>query len=145
MLITRKQAGDTIIEVLLSMAVMGLVIGVSYATATKAMHTGQYAHEYSQAVELAQAQLEKVRYIASDPAVLAAHNVFTTGSAYYIDDSMNIVAPPTNVNNLFRVELRYSNAASAPDTFTAHVTWDRESGAKALKGQVSIAYRVHRP
>lgn len=56
-----NQTGDTIIEVLLSMAIVGMVIGLSFAAANKSIKTGRAAQEQTEALALAQAQIERIK------------------------------------------------------------------------------------
>ncbi len=56
-----KQAGDTIVEVLIALAVISLTIAVSYATAQRALRTGQRAHEQTEALKIAESQIEALK------------------------------------------------------------------------------------
>ena len=141
MLNSRQQAGDTIIEVMLSLAIVGMVIGVSFATASRALRTGRFAQEQSQAVQLAQGQLEKVKYVAGDPTKPAYAALFSAPGTFCLDDTLARLGSCTNVSNLYTVQVTYGGAPS--DTFTARVTWAREETG-AAPGEVSIAYRVHK-
>lgn len=59
-----KQAGDTIIEVLLAMTVIGMVLGASFGIANRSTNLGQDAQERTEALKLAESQIElfKVAY-----------------------------------------------------------------------------------
>src|SRR5271170_6288790 len=61
----RQQAGDTIVEVLVVLAVLGLAISISYATANRSILDARQAQENSQATEYVQAQIENLRAYAS--------------------------------------------------------------------------------
>ena len=56
--ITSKQAGDTIIEVLLAMSVIGMVLGVAFGIANRSVRIGQEAQERTEALKIAESQLE---------------------------------------------------------------------------------------
>jgi prepilin-type N-terminal cleavage/methylation domain-containing protein len=65
------QAGDTIVEVMVVLAVLGLAIGISYATANRSLLNARQAQENSQATTAAQSQVEQLVSIgcaSSDPA-----------------------------------------------------------------------------
>ena len=64
---TNKQRGDTIIEVLLAMAVLGMVLGTSFGIVNRSLATGRDAQERSEATKLAESQLEKLKTASSDP------------------------------------------------------------------------------
>ncbi len=55
------QAGDTIIEVLLAMAVVSAIIGGGYASARSSLNTTLQSRERDQAVTLTQSQAELLR------------------------------------------------------------------------------------
>gem|GEM_PF-750790 len=62
-----RQRGDTIIEVLLAMAVLGMVLGTSFGIVNRSLATGRDAQERSEATKLAESQLEKLKTASSDP------------------------------------------------------------------------------
>jgi prepilin-type N-terminal cleavage/methylation domain-containing protein len=53
-----KQRGDTIVEVMIVLAVLGLAIGISYSTANRSLLNTRQAQEHSQATEYAQSEVE---------------------------------------------------------------------------------------
>jgi prepilin-type N-terminal cleavage/methylation domain-containing protein len=53
-----KQSGDTIIEVLLAMSVIGLVLGAAFGIANRSVQIGQDAQERTEALKIAESQLE---------------------------------------------------------------------------------------
>jgi type II secretory pathway pseudopilin PulG len=65
------QAGDTIVEVMIVLSVLGLAIGISYATANRSLLNARQAQENSQATAAAQSQVEQLVSIgcaSGDPA-----------------------------------------------------------------------------
>ncbi len=56
----RNQRGDTIIEVMIVLAVLGLAIGIAYSTANRSLLNARQAQENSQATAAAQAQVEQL-------------------------------------------------------------------------------------
>jgi type II secretory pathway pseudopilin PulG len=59
--------GDTIVEVLIAMAVLGLVLTSAFAISNRSYATGISARERSEALEIAESQLELLR-VASNSA-----------------------------------------------------------------------------
>ncbi len=57
---TDTQRGDTIIEVMIVLAVLGLAIGIAYSTANRSLLNARQAQENSQATAAAQAQVEQL-------------------------------------------------------------------------------------
>lgn len=56
-----SQAGDTIVEVLIAISVVSLVLVAAYQTTRYNTRTGQDTQEHSQALKLAEAQVEYLR------------------------------------------------------------------------------------
>lgn len=145
----RLQRGDTLIEVMLATAMIGMVIGASYASASRALRTGRFAQEQTEALKVAESQVEKLKYIASlglsaDPAT---QNIFDTSAGnttFCIDDSFHRQSPGNavcqDISGLYKQSITYSGAPT--DTFTVEVTWTQIGSSN--KGSVKIAYRLHK-
>ena len=58
----KPQQGDTLIEVLLSIAIISLVLAVSYAISTRALQQGVQAREHTEAMYLLQGQVETLKF-----------------------------------------------------------------------------------
>lgn len=87
-----KQRGDTIVEVLLAMAVIGMVLGVAYGIANRSVAIGRSAQERSEALKFAESQLELIKvYIAEQdlssdtPTEVLATALDLTGDASTVD------------------------------------------------------------
>ncbi len=63
-----NQKGDTIVEVLIAMAVASLVLGSAYAVANHSMKNSRQAQEHSEALQIAQKQLEAIVSAVTDDA-----------------------------------------------------------------------------
>ena len=152
-----NQTGDTIIEVLISIAIVGMVIGLSFGTANKSIKTGRAAQEQTEALALAQAQIERIKVQA---ATTATWKTMVT-SAFVANFCLmpNVAAGTFNIvnsapaastcrkigaGNLYDVSISYAAgvAGGATDTFTAKTTW---TNVKNVASSESIAYRVHAP
>lgn len=57
-----KQKGDTLVEVLISIAIVGGVLMGAYALASRSLQSGISAAEHSEAIQLAQGQVERLKY-----------------------------------------------------------------------------------
>lgn len=85
MKILKQQAGDTIIEVLVVLAVLGLAIGISYATATRSLMAARQAQETSGAVEQLRAEIE---------ALHSMYKVDTSQFATIANEYHCVMGPP---------------------------------------------------
>jgi prepilin-type N-terminal cleavage/methylation domain-containing protein len=153
MWIGQKQRGDTLVEVLLAMSVIGMVIGGAYAIAGRNLRTGRVAREQSQALQLAEAQIEKIKHLTStnDPNILNStppNNTFCiSGSGLPVKILANSGAAYTSgctgILGLYTILVTYtgqSPAGSNNDFFDVKVTWVREGVTE--QGQVRLRYKV---
>jgi prepilin-type N-terminal cleavage/methylation domain-containing protein len=73
------QRGDTIVEVMVVLAVLGLALGVSYATANASLNNSRQAEESAQATAHVQSEIESLRY-------LGPSGTTTTTDVHYHDN-----------------------------------------------------------
>ena len=147
-----KQRGDTLVEVLLAMSVIGLILGSSYAIANRSLATGRNAQEQTEAVKLAESQLEFLKaYIDEDPSGVPAYSGFAgfrdASTAFCVIPDTNTLAEGTdcaadvNGTTLYNLFLVYSEptASGGPEHFQSIVTWDRLNSTE--DGEVRLLYR----
>lgn len=134
-----RNRGDTIIEVMIVLAVLGLAIGIAYATANRSLLNARQAQENAQATALAQSQVEALRPLADS----TTQNIFQSGP-YCISQN-----PPYTVqtgSNCSRGTIPYTIAitytSSPTDTFTVKVNWPGVMGEG--DDTVTLVYRLHR-
>ncbi|MET1033162.1 MAG: type II secretion system protein [Candidatus Saccharimonadales bacterium] len=61
---TLAERGDTVVEVLISIAVVSLVLGGAFVTANRSLQGTRDAQERQNALKMAEAQVEKIKYTA---------------------------------------------------------------------------------
>ncbi|MGH7237779.1 MAG: type IV pilus modification PilV family protein, partial [Candidatus Saccharimonadales bacterium] len=88
----RTQSGDTIVEVLISIAILGTVLAGAYVTSNRSLLAERTAQEHSQALTLAESQVESL--IGATPPIVftPAQHCFDTndapsGSCYFPNNS----------------------------------------------------------
>jgi type II secretory pathway pseudopilin PulG len=145
-----KQRGDTLVEVLLALAIISVTLGSSYALANKSQQAGRYAQERTEAQKIAETQLEKLKTLAPD----STKNIFDATKAFCLDTTLNrkdfSTMPPDSVDtddfSTYPAECKsgfYNYAIKnlgAGDQFRVTVRWDRIGGGK---DEVSMQYRAH--
>jgi len=163
MSIKHSQRGDTIVEVLMVVLVLGVVLSSTYAIAVRTLQSIQLQQERTYALKLAEGQLERLKAAAiSDPTVLSGSSGFCLKDNLTKQDLngsptvwMNF--EPTPTNNY----VNYKNAGCIKDPangdcsgfcyhygirplgsngYLATVRWDGPSGRRQ---QVEIAYRIY--
>lgn len=149
----RRQAGDTIVEVMIVLAVLGMAIGISYATANRSLLNARQAQEASLATELVQAQVEGLQTLAHGGTIY-------TDSTFCIIDSgsgpaVHVIAANDTACNLgeanrYAITINWNGATPAAgsstpgsDTFTVKATWDDVEGQG--KDTATISYRLPQP
>jgi type II secretory pathway pseudopilin PulG len=123
--------GDTIIEVIVVLAVLGLAVSISYATANRSLLDARQSQETSQAAELVQSQLEVLRTLS---AAGNPQNIYQPGLPYCMAASViyrwsNANTPDpncTNINNLYTVSIQAPPPIGG--TFTITASWDDVEG-----------------
>jgi type II secretory pathway pseudopilin PulG len=148
-----NSVGDTIVEVMVVLAVLGLAVGISFATANRSLLATRAAQENSQATSYLQSQIEELRYLAPTDS---GQNVFLQGQYFCVNTGTNTVVtgfsggynqtslasyanyPAGCVKSFYHLAIAYSTAG---DTFTLTAYWDDVQG----QGQdtATLNYRVH--
>jgi len=136
-----QQSGDTIVEVLVVLAVLGLALSISFATAQRSLLGARQAQEHTEALEIAQAQLEDLQSLADNDII------YGQPSDFCVTDPTGptvATADPTSGTDPCLQGSFYHIAISPPDsdTFTVSVTWDAVTGHGT--DNVSLVYRLHK-
>lgn len=136
----RWQAGDTIVEVMIVLAVLGSAISLSYATANRSLRNARQAQDNSYATQLAQAQIEHLRANANIEPGIPGSNYIYNNELFCFDSSGAIkkfaasATPAQRIDNSiypsecvfansqdFRVSVDYT---SSTGSFEVKVMWD---------------------
>jgi prepilin-type N-terminal cleavage/methylation domain-containing protein len=149
-----RQRGDTIVEVMIVLAVLGLAISISYATANRSLLNARQAQENSEATRLAQSQAELLRSQDGNDSIYVAGNnpyCMNGSSVAMISDetALDTTSYPAACRSgdlPYYVYVQYAADPSNPTpggTFTVHVLWDDILG----QGQdsVTLTYRLQKP
>lgn len=156
--LANMQAGDTIVEVLISMAVVALALGTGYAVSTRSFHSGLDASERSEALAHAQGQIELLKDAASTP--LTINNIKTQtdvvsnppGSGrtpFCIPDNPSVSNPQVGVltsgsncvsfdNTPYQIDIQYDSITQVFDIATS---WDAIGGAGS-KSYLNLYYKT---
>lgn len=114
--------GDTIVEVLIAMAVVGVILGGAYVTVQKSFNQTRDAQEHGEALNLAQSQTEQLIKAAGNPAGRQAL-VDQTKAFCFANDGTGI----SSTNNITATNITPTNpqnntlVPAANDPFTQYV------------------------
>jgi prepilin-type N-terminal cleavage/methylation domain-containing protein len=146
---TLHQRGDTIVEVLIAITIVGLILGGAYVTSHNSLSATQDAQEHANALQLAQGQIELLR-----SGALSNSQVFTTPVPFCITPSGTIKTTvlTCTVNssgavgsvlaaNIYKVQvISRTGSGTGPYTFTTQSTWP---GLQNKTDQVQLVYRLY--
>lgn len=161
------QRGDTIIEVLIAITLVSGVIGLSYASASRSSNIGQNSQERSEALQLAQSQIELLRNYAPNFSVSGSDIFDPSIASFCINPSSPLPVvrqsaipqdPSSDDYSAYNsnyctsgadkryhtsVVYRQDDASNNKGTFTIRVRWDRIGGS-TQKQEVMLVYRLHK-
>jgi type II secretory pathway pseudopilin PulG len=140
--------GDTIVEVMVVLAVLAMALSVSYATADRSLLNIRQAQENQQATELAQGQVEELRTLTSPSSPV---NIFTAGS-YCLSTTAPYSKLPSCgfnyggqstplVSALYTLNVSYTAISATGGTFTVTVTWPDVQGQGT--DSIQLVYRLY--
>jgi type II secretory pathway pseudopilin PulG len=156
--------GDTIIEVMVVLVLIGFALSIAYATASESIIETRQAEENAQATTYVASQIEELRLAAeqdtndqNSPNYSNANNVFAAQKPFCLDPTLTISNPNppssncTDNNSLFSVviyncDLLGNNSECATttpltDTFIVYATWPDVAGDGT--DSVTQVYRGH--
>lgn len=151
------QRGDTIVEVLIAIAVISSVLGTAYAITNRSVQTNQSSAERSVATKVAESQLELLKSFTK-----AGNNVASNRFCMYIDTAtgqlslQTIPTAPPHPDNCFRDsnanlsvlgDKRYQVAIDRDvngtvSLFSVNVNWDGPTGQADSLSMVYKAYQL---
>lgn len=133
--------GDTIIEVMIVLAVLGLAIGIAYATANRSLLGARQAQENTQATEIIQAQAEYLRSMAANPSSSADY-IYRAGT-FCIGSNGHVTTSSCNLGEASRYTISVTWSSNPTDKFTIKATWADITGHG--NDTDTLVYRVHQP
>lgn len=150
--LSKNSFGDTIVEVLIAITVLSMVLGSAYVLANRSLARVREAQEHSEALKLAEAQLEQLKQLADnsgqdvngDSIFDASTNNFCTTYITSPDPGYDIVpnsnaACRANSGVEYRISTRHTSSGRT-HTYLVNVTWDSLGGGSGNK--VSLAYNL---
>jgi type II secretory pathway pseudopilin PulG len=138
-----REQGDTIVEVLIVIAIISLVLGGAYASARRSFITTQQTQERGEAIKFTEQQLELLKVASDDPD----SGLFgAAGSTSFCLSPAGAVTPPCTVGIGGRYAITIDRTNTLVDgqqhyTFRARTSWLRAGGVG--NEEITMFYRVH--
>lgn len=139
-----NQRGDTIVEVLISIAVVSMILGGAYVTTNNSLQGTRAAQERSDALKVVEGQLEAIKSLAvSNPNSLfgsATTGNFCVANGAVVSSNnagcrLNAKAVPTTAQPMFTIAVTRTG-----NTFVIRNTWYT---LKGKQDSIQMTYRVY--
>jgi Tfp pilus assembly protein PilV len=154
-----NQRGDTIVEVLISIAIVSMILGGAYVMTNRSLQATRGAQERSNALKVVEAQLETLKSIAggantnlvmgpNPPASFCIVPTTLAVSSALEDENCRFDALGNaytgNSQPVFKITItRTAVAGGEGYTFTIKNTWD--SIISKNTEQTTMSYRIYKP
>lgn len=125
----KNQKGDTIVEVLISIAVLAIVLGTAYVTTSRSLQTGTNASNRNQALGYAQSQLEIIKSAGNSGS--GSIDQYEISSPFCIDTATgDVIVDLSNCAigaNSYRNEIIYDGSSKV---YTITTKWESADGGE---------------
>lgn len=143
-----NQVGDTMVEVLISMAIVSMILGGAYVTSNKSTLSIRDAQEHVDALKLASAEIELLKSLSPPPIGTDNHLCYTldgTPHTYITtgDKSDCILTSAGNKDStgiLPAYAVNITDDSLTPDTFHVNISWATITGSN---GNIDMYYRTN--
>lgn len=148
----RSVRGDTIVEVLLAIAVTSVVLAGAYVAVDRSLKASRAAQERGEAVKVAEAQIERLKYLNTSATT---EDIYQTGP-FCINSALTVVAvDDIEVDEADPVGCqssgRYVASITRDATTEIHqitVLWENVTGSDTTEGhpgfdEIKMFYRVY--
>lgn len=146
----RQQRGDTIVEVLIAIAIVGAVLGGAYVSSNHSLNTTRDSEEHTAAIKLLQGQLEQLKaYAASDDDALSNS---TLNSLFCMAQTGSSIKPVPSSNPACQVDSTGTHSVEQPSytligsrstdgySYTFKINWPAITGGNNTE---QLVYRLH--
>jgi len=138
-----NQVGDTIVEVLIAVVVVGMAIGLGYGVASRSLKANRQSQERGEALKQVESQVERLKKLATTDTG-GPSGVFRSGS-YCITGDANEIKSADNalctVNDRYNLSITLQDPASSTTTqFNITARWE---GLTGKPEETTIIYRIY--
>lgn len=134
-----NQAGDTIVEVLIAIGVVGLMLTSAYAITNRSNRSLQDAQEHGQALKLVETQIELLRSAGSLPnGIICFKTSDGTPTSTATDCALGSNGLPATKQPTYNLSITHVDDANHPNVYAIKAVWDSVLTGKA---NVTVYYR----
>lgn len=123
-----NQRGDTIVEVLISIAVVSLILGGAYVTTNKSLKAERGAQERTDATKLVESQIESLKSIAADDPDALFKNAPTN---FCVTPTQQVVAA-VQTNNTCRFSASGANGNTTEPAYFISASLTKTAGVNTV-------------
>lgn len=132
-------AGDTIVEVLLAIAVVSAVLGGAFVSADRSLNTSRQSQERGEALKLVEGQMEQLKAMS----LQSPGNIFGASSFCFKEDRTYSTTTPCT-NSLLGVTYRLTVTRDpSTNVFTVTANWDKVGGGS--EEQLKMVHKMYPP
>ncbi len=138
----RSQRGDTIVEVLIAIAVASLILVAAYVATRQSLTTIQDTQEHSEALQLAQSQVEALRSTQKTPVsggCFSSDDTPISGPNCGLDSTGAKFDATTSKSTEFTVAITSMTNGGGMSTYKVIISWD--SLLRSGKDYVTLYYQ----
>ncbi len=160
-----KQAGDTIVEVLISMAAVSMVLGAAFVTINQSVSTGRTAQERVEALKQVESQIEILKKYTriKDPVdplwskgtfcydIDGSNTITRNDFSGTVNDSIDlddfnpgVTYPSKCIQGFYHISIKHiqgSGSDASAQIFNVRARWESASGHG--RNEVGILYRIY--
>lgn len=134
--------GETIVEVLMVIVILGSALTTSFVITGKATATNRTSLERTEADSFGQTQLERVKSKLVNATSSELSTMHSTSVAFCINDTNAVVPVTDTINGGCTARNRYSSFTRYnTNSFTTEVKWDGPDGL--TKNRLQILYKAY--
>ena len=149
-----KPAGDTIIEVMAAISILGLALGAAYGLSNRSFQTALHTHDRVEALSLAQGQIEFLKDKGLKSTINNLIAKYPNGEKFCFKDNDGTDVPATNDYcvsygpdnaSIYDISISYcdgSGGCAPVDVFTVQATWI--AGGSGKQNQLTVYYKAQR-
>jgi prepilin-type N-terminal cleavage/methylation domain-containing protein len=145
---TLSERGDTLVEVLIAIAVISLILGGAFVTTNRNLQNTRQAQERGNAQKLVESQIEQLKnVIATNPTSIfgsgapASFCINAVGAVVASSNAacaVNAAGTATTIEPIYRLV-----ATRSGNTFTVNNTWSKLTTGGGTTNNVQMKYRVY--